>query len=126
MKADRYPFFDSKKEYFEEYVSQKKNSKNLSYHVSTRLVQENSELIKQVEALGHFREEYDKHRAIMKVLEKYNIWSFRGDTLAEALDKRLSRTVPEDISSVRHTLEAVVERLKRMEAATAGKEAADT
>ena len=126
LDSDRYPFFDSKRKYFEEYVAQKKNSKNLAYHVSTRLVQENAELIKQVEALGHFREEYEKHRAIMKVLEKYNIWSFRGDTLAEALDKRLSRTVPEDISSVRNTLEGVVERLKRMEAASAGKEAADT
>ena len=126
LDSDRYPFFDSKRKYFEEYVAQKKNSKDLAYYVRTRLVQENEELIKQVEALGHFREEYDKHRAIMKVLEKYNIWSFRGDTLAAALDKRLSRTVPEDISSVRHTLEAVVERLKRMEEATAGKEAAGT
>lgn len=119
LDSDRYPFFGNKRAYFEEYVAQKKNSKNLAYSVKTRLVQENAELIKQVEALGHFREEYEKHRAIMKVLEKYNIWSFRGDTLAEALDKRLSRTVPEDISSVRNTLEGVVERLKRMEAANA-------
>lgn len=119
LDSDRYPFFDSKREYFEEYVAQKKNSKNLAYSVKTRLVQENADLINQVEAIRHFQQEYERHRAIMKVLEKYHIWGFHGETLAEALDKRLSRTVPEDISSVRNTLENVVERLKRMEAATA-------
>ena len=118
LDSDRYPFFDSKKAYFEEYVAQKRNSKDLAYSVKTRLVQENAELIRQVEALSHFREEYDRHRAIMKVLDKYNIWAFRGADYAEALDKRLSRTVPEDISSVRKTLEGCVERIKRMEQST--------
>ena len=116
LDSDRYPFFDSKKKYFEEYVAQKKSSKDLGYSVSTRLVLENAKLIKKIESMGHFEAEYDKHRALMKVLEKHNIWAWKADELAEVLDKRLSRSCPEDISSIRTTLEACVERIKRMEA----------
>jgi len=115
LASDRYPFFDSKKAYFEEYVAQKCDSKSLGYAVGSRLVQENVDLIKKIEALGRFKEEYEKHRAIMKVLEKHNIWAWGSQDLSEQLDKALSRRCPEDISSVRQTLEVLLDRVKRME-----------
>jgi len=115
LDSDRYPFFDSKEEYFREFVDRKRCSKELGLSVGSRLIEENAALRKRIEQVEHFSQEYDKHRAIMKVLEKYNIWAWRSSEVAELLDKRLSQTCPEDISSIRVTLESCVDRIKRME-----------
>ena len=115
LDSDRYPFYDSKEEYFRAFVDRKRSSKELGLSVGSRLIEENAALRKRIEQVEHFSQEYDKHRAIMKVLEKYNIWAWRSSDVAELLDKRLSQSCPEDISSVRRTLEGCVERIKRME-----------
>ena len=122
LESDRYPFFSSKKKNFEEYIEQKRNSKTLGDAVRSRLIQENKELIKEIEGLRHFKEEYGKHRAIMNVLEKHCIWAYayNAEDLAKKLDKALSRRCPEDISSIRASLESVIDRIKRMEAANDG------
>ena len=116
LESDRYPFFDSKEEYFREYVAQKRSSADLGEHVRSRLITENQELIRKARELDRFQERYDDYRAIMKILEKHRIWGLGRETLAEELDKRLSRSCPEDISSIRLTLEGCVERIKSMEA----------
>lgn len=115
LDSDRYPFFSSSKEYFEEYVAQKRSSKQLGSNVRSRLVQENRELIKEIEGLRHFMDKYDKYRAIMNVIEKHHIWAWKPEDLAQKLDEALSRRCPEDISSIRTTLEGIVNRIKRME-----------
>lgn len=117
LKNDRYPFFDNKREYFEKYAAQKISSKELGLSVSSRLVQENAELIKKIEDLGQFREAYDLHMDIMRVLKKHGFWTcgYGKATLAKNLDERLSRSCPEDISMIRTTLEGVVNRLKEFE-----------
>lgn len=116
LDSDRYPFFDSKREYFEEYVAGKKNCKDLGRMVSSRMAQENQALIRESENLSYFRKQYDIHRSIMCVLEDHGIYAWRGDQVAKDLDKRLSQTCPEDISSILVTLEGCVERIKKMEA----------
>ena len=68
-----------------------------------------------------FQQQYEMHRAIMKVLEKHGIHKWYGDDIPKQLEKALSRTCPEDVSSVRQSLEYAVERLKRIE--EAGKKA---
>ena len=115
LDSDRYPFFDSKRQYFEEYVAQKRSSADLGHQVRSRLIAENQELIQRAENLSWFQENYDRYKAIMRVLEKHRFWTWRVDELAEDLDKRLSRSCPEDISSIRITLEGCVERIRRME-----------
>lgn len=55
------------------------------------------------------------YNAIRQILHNYKIWGFRAGGLAHELDEALSRTCPEDISSIRKTLEVTVERIKRME-----------
>ena len=87
LDSDRYPFFHSKEEYFREYVEHKKNSKQLGTSVGSRLIEENAALRKRLEQVEHFSQEYDKHRAIMKVLEKHDIWVWKSETIAEELDK---------------------------------------
>lgn len=115
LDSDRYPFFSSKKEYFQEYVQEKKTSKDLGYSVKSRLISENAELIRQIETLHRFEESYDRYRAIMRVLEQHGIYGYSADSISEALNKRLSNSCPEDISSIRKSLEYVIDRIKRME-----------
>ena len=115
LDSDRYPFFSDKQKYFEEYVAQKRNSKNLAYSVKSRLVAENAELIKELEDMKGFKQQYDSYKEILQVVKKHGLYYWRPEGLASELDKRLSHTCPEDISSVRATLEYCVERIKKME-----------
>jgi len=116
LESDRYPFFDSKKEYFEEYIAGKKSSKDLGTMVSSKLAQENKDLIRQLADVNSFKMESDNYREIIRVLKKHGFYYWQTELLADDLDKRLSRTCPEDISSIRRTLEGCVERIKAMEA----------
>ena len=50
-------------------------------------------------------------------MHKHGIWIFRASDAAKELDKALTRKCPEDISSVRQSLEGILYRLKRMEEA---------
>ena len=116
LESDRYPFFNSKKEYFEEYIAGKKSSKDLGTMVSSKLAQENKDLIRQLADVNSFKMESDNYREIIRVLKKHGFYYWHPELLADDLDKRLSRTCPEDISSIRLTLEGCVERIKAMEA----------
>ncbi len=116
MESDRYPFFDSKEDYFREYVEGKRRHKELAYSVKTKLVEENARLEKELEALERFKEQRNAFYDIQKVAEKHNIWAgWNGQGLAEGLDKALSRRPTEDVKDIRMSLEHVVNRLKRME-----------
>ena len=115
LDSDRYPFFSSREEYFRAYVEHRKSCQELGHLVSSRLVQETAELSRQLEAVERFRRENNEYREIEKVLEAHHIWRWSSKTRAQSLDEALSRTCPEDVSSIRKTLEGVVERLKRIE-----------
>ena len=115
LDSDRYPFFSSREEHFRAYVEHRESSRCLGRHVSSRLIQENAELVGKLEAVERFRQENDEYWDIVKVLDAHHIWSWSSKTRAQALDEALSRTCPEDISSIRKSLEVVVERLRRIE-----------
>ena len=125
LDSDRYPFFSSSKEYFTEYVEQKKNSKQLGRAVSSRLIQENRELMVQLDGLRRFEAERERHHAIMTVLENHGIYGLKPEDLARKLDEALSRRCPEDVSSIRTALEGVVNRIKKMEDSNDGNEEKD-
>ena len=115
LDSDRYPFFSTKRQFFEEYAAQKISSRELGYKVSARLVQENAELVKKLEGVDYFRRNLDEYNAICKVLEAHCIMGWRGKPRAQELDEALSRSCPEDVSAIRKTLEGLVERLRRLE-----------
>ena len=48
-------------------------------------------------------------------MHKHGIWIFRASDAAKELDKALARKCPEDISSIRQSVEGILYRLKRME-----------
>lgn len=114
LDSDRYPFFSDKREYYTAYLEGKRDNRDLGRAIKTRLVEDNIRLERELEEVRHFRQALDTYRAIHKVLEKHRIYGWRGDIAAE-LDKALARKCPEDISSIRATLEGVVSRLERME-----------
>ncbi len=116
LDSDRYPFFSDKREYYTAYLEGKRDNRDLGRAIKTRLVEDNIRLERELEEVRCFRQALDTYRAIHRVLEKHRIYGWRGD-IASELDKALSRKCPEDISSIRATLEGVVSRLERMEQA---------
>lgn len=119
LDSDRYPFFSDKRQYFEEYLAGKRDNKELAVSVKTKLVQDNARLEKALGDIEVFRQNYEIYKAVQKVMHRHGIWVFRAEQAAEELDKALSRKCPEDISSVRQSVEVLLNRLKRIEEAGA-------
>lgn len=119
LDSDRYPFFSDKRQYFEEYLAGKRDNRELAVSVKTKLVQDNARLEKALGDIEVFRQNYEIYKAIQKVMHRHGIWVFRAEQAAEELDKALSRKCPEDISSVRQSVEVLLNRLKRIEEAGA-------
>lgn len=117
LDSDRYPFFSDKRQYFEEYLAGKRDNRELAVSVKTKLVQDNARLEKALGDIEVFRQNYEIYKAVQKVMHRHGIWVFRAEQAAEELDKALSRKCPEDISSVRQSVEVLLNRLKRIEEA---------
>ena len=114
LDSDRYPFFSDKLEYYTAYLEGKRDNRDLGRAIKTKLVEDNIRLEREVESVRGFQQHLDTYRAIQRVLEKHHIYGWRRDIAAE-LDKALARKCPEDIASIRVTLEGVVRRLEHME-----------
>lgn len=119
LDSDRYPFFSTKQEYFEEYLTGKRDSRELAQAVKTKLVQDNARLESELEHVAQFRQSYEIYKAIQDVMHKHGIWIFQASDAAKELDKALSRKCPEGISSARMSLESALNQLKRIEEAGA-------
>lgn len=117
LDSDRYPFFSTKREYFEEYLAGKRDNRGLAQAAKTKLVKDNARLESELEHVAQFRQNYEIYKAVQDVMHKHGIWIFKPEQAAAELDKALARKCPEDISSVRQSMEYIVERLKRMEEA---------
>ncbi|WP_295761105.1 hypothetical protein [uncultured Oscillibacter sp.] len=117
LDSDRYPFFSTKQEYFKEYLAGKRDNRELAQAVKTKLVQDNARLESELGNVEAFRQNYEIYKAVQDVMHKHGIWIFRASDAAKELDKALTRKCPEDISSVRQSLEGILYRLKRMEEA---------
>lgn len=115
LDSDRYPFFSTKQEHFEEYLAGKRNNRDLAREVKTKLVQDNARLERELKNVEVFRRSYGIYKAVQDVMHKHGIWIFKEDQTAQELDKALARKCPEDISEIRKSMEYMVDRLKRME-----------
>ena len=119
LDSDRYPFFSDKREYYTAYLEGKRDNRDLGRAIKTKLVKENIRMERELEDVKYFKQQHEEYRAIRKVLEKHSIYGWQGGVAAE-LDKALARKCPEDITSIRVTLESVVRRLERMEESVEG------
>lgn len=117
LDSDRYPFFSTKREYFEEYVAGKQSNRDLAYRVRSKMAAENARLEADLEKVRGFQQQHEEYEAIMSVLNKHGIHKWYREDIAKELDEKLSRTCPEDISYIRQSAEIIVSRLKRIEEA---------
>ncbi len=117
LDSDRYPFFSTKREYFEEYISGKQSNRDLAYRVGSKMAAENARLEADLEKVRGFQQQHEEYEAIMSVLNKHGIHKWYGEDIAKELDKKLSRTCLEDISYIRQSAEIIVNQLKRIEEA---------
>lgn len=116
LESDRYPFFNSKRDYFEEYVAGKRRNQDLAYAVKTKLVQENARLEKELENIKHFMEQREAFLDVKKVCEKHGIWAgWNGSELAGQLDKALARSPVEGADFIIRQLETVITLLKKQQ-----------
>lgn len=110
-----YPFFSSKREYFEEYVRDKVDKKNLGYHVKSKMAQDIVELARQVESLKRELEASYMQRTFKSVkekleqktgskMDKYEVW----DVIMNAIET--GQIV--DIEYQLRTIERMVEDIK--------------
>lgn len=59
LESDRYPFHNSKKEFFEEWIATKQANKNLGFEISQKfleIIQENKNLKNDADTLNHIKE----------------------------------------------------------------------
>lgn len=120
---DRIPFFESKAEFFREYVAGKRDNRSLARDVRSKLVQENARLEQELAAVEKFKRERMDYEAIKEVLKKHKIYGWRhGGSAAEELDITLSQACPADIIEIRRQLENVVDRLRDVEERRKGEE----
>lgn len=99
LEDSKHPFFQNNREYFEAYVEDKVEKKNLGRYVATKMAKDISELARENEnlreenkRLKHQKEELDKIKA---VCEKKGISTFYrlDEKLEEALSQRASDRV---------------------------------
>lgn len=115
LDSDRIPFYSDKKEYFKEYLNNKKGNRDLGRMVGTKLVEDNIRLEKELENVQSFKENQEEYENIMGVLRKHRIHGWRRHGIAEELDEALSRKCPEDVKDIRVSMENLVRRLMQME-----------
>lgn len=81
-------------------------------------MQDNVRLEQELEKLRNFQQQYEAYREIQEVLHKHRIYGWRyGKGIADELDRALSMSCPEDVSSIRQSAEIIVKRLRAIEEA---------
>jgi len=97
LKNTEHPFFDSRTEYFREYVENKISNRQLGFMVKSKLINQVSELEKENEKLEFENKRMDEalqtFREIKKLLREHGIGTSYY-TIVENLSEALSTSVP--------------------------------
>lgn len=112
--SDRAPFMLHKDEAFRAWLEGKETTKQLSYRVKSKLIEENVELQKRVEHLQETAEAEKELNALRSVLAKHGIKSFWHESLAEQLDEALSRQYPTELDDIRSAAQRVVTNIDQL------------
>ncbi|WP_212590776.1 MmcB family DNA repair protein [Virgibacillus chiguensis] len=112
----QHPFFTSKREYFEEYVVDKVNSRQLGQKVSSKLIDEVARLEQENKSL---KRENANLADIAKVLRKHGFnshfkWGFARD-IDEALSTSLPPRMERDLKEMKDISERLYDNLAKKE-----------
>lgn len=95
---ERHPFFNSKREYFEEYIRDKIDTKTLAFRVRTKLITQVEKMEYENDSLKRELEQLKKDSEILKkiadVLDKYGIGIWRKQYFHEEIDEALRSSIP--------------------------------
>lgn len=116
--SDRHPFFSSRREMMEAYVSDKSDRARLGGEVGSKLVEEVRKLRKQVKDVDWEKErlkrDSDLLQELRKVLADYGIRLGAWNDWGEDLRKRLSTGVNPQVIKVMNRITENAEELKKM------------
>lgn len=118
LDSDRIPFCSDRAEYSRVYIEGKENGRDIGYRLGTKMAQEITVLKRENESLRDFKNQREKYKALIRVMQEHGIstWSKDPEDTAKALEKALDRKVPAEVERVRESLEACVSTLKKLEA----------
>lgn len=111
LDSDRHPFFSSKREFFEEWVADKKNKLRLSYEVSNKMTEKLKAAEKAVNKVEReiaiYKRDAEELKRIVAILHKYGIsrWGIE-DELEYALSNAIPRGLLNDLKRVKADLES--------------------
>ena len=108
LDSDRLPFYSSKTEYWNDWLKNKINDRELGYMVRSKLLDRIRELEQENKRYSNFKEERSELESIHKVMNKHNISVWHN--VAEKLDEALSKSYPAEMDTVRsHITKAIME-----------------
>lgn len=112
LDGDRLPFYSSKAEYWKDWLANKIENRELGYHVQSKLLEKIQELDQKNKSLRRFKEEYEEHSKIIKVMQKHQVNTWYN--VAESLDEALSRPYPAEVETIRKQLEDAIKEIDKL------------
>ncbi len=114
LDSDRLPFYSTKAEYWEDWLAGKISNQELSYKVSSKLVERLGELERENNSYRYFKEEREELQQIHGILQKHGINAWYN--APEAIDKALTRSYPSKLDTVQSQLQRVIEEIEKLKA----------
>jgi hypothetical protein len=116
LDSDRLPFYSDRKEYLKDWIADKNDGRRLGREVGGRMAQEIERLQDKLHELRHANDLKENYDALIAVLKKHGIETWYGR--AEALDKALSRTYPEELDDISDRLQSALVKIEELKTGT--------
>lgn len=101
LKNEKHPFFDDRREYFQDYLADKINLRQLGYAVNSKLIEQMTKLQEEKESLQRRNERIKRDGLVLeeisKVLKKHGINHWYKDGFSDAIDEALSSSMPPNL-----------------------------
>lgn len=114
LESDRLPFYNSKVEYWRDWLENKINNRDLGHRVRSKLLDQIGELSGENQKYRHFKEERDEYGKIMEVIRKHGIRSWHN--VPEALDDALSRSYPPELDVIQNQIQVAINEIEKLKA----------
>lgn len=113
LEEDRFPFFEERAEYAEDYLADRAYKKNVGLKLGSKLAQDLQIALERLDRLSNVENEIKKWDEVKKVLGKHNflLWGDWIDDLDRALSGVAKKT---DICFLERELESVLRTVKRI------------
>lgn len=119
--SDEAPFMLHKEEVFKAWFEGKKDNRELSYRVKSKLLDDNIRLQEENRRLKIFEGDSQTLHELLEVMSKHGIkpWG----RYADALDKALRRTYPPELDQIKSNLQGVIADIDKLKFRAENKEA---